>query len=84
MAPIYKDLAKKYKDNKKLLIAEVDATKDKIPGIEISGFPTIYFWKAGTKGKVEFDGQRTIEAFEEFMSKHGKYFKKKEIGKSDL
>ena len=45
LAPIYEDLAKKYKDNKKLLIAECDATENEIESVSITGFPTIKFWR---------------------------------------
>lgn len=74
LAPIYEELAKKYKDNKKLLIAECDATENEVDEVSITGFPTIKFWPAKNKEKaIDFNGDRTIEGFEKFLKEHASY-----------
>ncbi len=41
---LLQQLAKKYKKDKDLVIAKMDATANDVPaGFEVSGFPTIYF-----------------------------------------
>lgn len=71
MAPIYVELAEKYKDNKKLLIAEFDATENEVEDVSITGFPTIKFWPAGKKDKpIDYDEDRTLAAFEKFLEKY--------------
>ncbi|MCQ2815781.1 MAG: thioredoxin domain-containing protein [archaeon] len=71
LAPIYEELAKKYKDNDKLLIAECDATENEVEQVSITGFPTIKFWPGGKKSKaIDFNGDRTIDGFEKFLRDH--------------
>jgi len=49
LLPKYEELAKKYKNNDKLLIAKIDATANEVEQVTITGFPTIKFWPAGKK-----------------------------------
>ena len=71
LAPIYEELAKKLKHNEKLVIAEMDATENEVEEVQIQGFPTIKFWPAGKKDKpIEFDGERTVDAFVAFLKQH--------------
>lgn len=71
LAPIYEELAKKYKSNEKLLIAEIDSTENEVDVVHITGFPTLKFWPAGKKNKpVDFKGDRTVEGFEKFLKEH--------------
>ena len=70
--PIYEELAKAYKDDKEVLIAKIDATANEVEGINIRGFPTLKFFKAGGDGKseVDYEGDRTLEALKEFVEKN--------------
>ena len=71
LAPDYIELAKKLKNNKKLLIAEIDATANEIESVRISGFPTLKLWPAGDKSKaVDYRGNRTIADMEKFLKEH--------------
>ena len=71
LAPIYEELAKKLKHNDKLIIAEMDATENEVEEVQIQGFPTIKFWAAGKKDKpIEFEGERTVDAFVSFLKEH--------------
>ena len=71
LAPDYIKLAQKLKNNKKLLIAEIDATANEIETVRISGFPTLKLWPAGDKSKaVDYRGNRTIADMEKFLKEH--------------
>ncbi|XP_033097687.1 protein disulfide-isomerase A4-like [Anneissia japonica] len=74
LEPIYKQLGKKYKDNKNLVIAKMDATANDVPSLSYShmGFPTIYFSKANDKNNpVKYEvGDRTLEKLVEFIEYH--------------
>ena len=54
LEPIYKKLGEKFKKlSPNVVIAKMDATaNDKMPGFEVSGFPTIYFAPKDNKDKV--------------------------------
>ena len=54
LEPIYKQLGEKFKKlSPDVVIAKMDATaNDKMPGYEVSGFPTIYFAPKNAKDKV--------------------------------
>ena len=77
LAPVYEQLAKRYKDNNNLLIAEIDATENEIPGVSISGYPTVKFWRGVDKKVIDYNYERSLEGFETFLTIHSKGFKKK-------
>lgn len=72
LAPIYKSLAKKYKDNNKLVIAKFDATVNDAPGkYEFQGFPTIFFVAAGQDTKpVVYEGGRTVADMSKYLEEN--------------
>lgn len=78
LAPIYEQLAIKYKDNSNLLIGEIDATANEIPGVHISGYPTIKFWRGVDKKVIDYKYDRKLEDFETFLTLNSKGFKKKD------
>jgi hypothetical protein len=47
LTPIYDELAKTVSENPNIIIAKVDATAHKLPGVEIRGYPTLKFFKKG-------------------------------------
>lgn len=68
LAPEYEKLAKQLAGNKKLLIAEIDATENEVEQVHITGFPTIKFWPAGKKDKpLDYNGDRKAEAFVKWL-----------------
>ena len=75
LAPKYKSLAKKYKDNEKLVIAKFDATANDPPAeFEFSGFPTLFFVAAGEDSKpLAYDGETEIKAMTEFLEENAVY-----------
>lgn len=68
LAPIFDDLAKQHASNDKLVIAKIDATANEIPGVSVSGFPTLKFYRPGSKtAPVDFSGDRTLEGFNKYL-----------------
>ena len=72
LAPIYRDLAKRFKDVKKLVIAKMDATANDSPDpYTASGYPTIYFAPAGKKtSPISYSGDRSLKDLEKFIRDH--------------
>ena len=72
LAPTYEKLAEAYKDDDSVLIAEMDATANEVAGVNIRGFPTLKFYKAGSSSKepVDYEGERTIDALKSFVEKN--------------
>jgi len=72
LAPTWEALGKKYKGTN-VVIAKMDATANEIdvPGINVKGFPTIY-WLRGDKkdSPVKYEGSRELEGFEEYIKEH--------------
>ena len=70
--PIYEELAKAYANDKEVLITKIDATANEVEGINIRGFPTLKFFKAGGDGRseVDYEGDRTLEALKDFVEKN--------------
>lgn len=76
LAPIYEELADIYASdknaNKKVLIAEVDATENDIANLNIEGYPTIILYPAGKNAEpVTFTSARSLEGFLGFMKAKG-------------
>ncbi|CAD6885074.1 unnamed protein product [Tilletia controversa] len=77
LEPIYAQLGEKYAEHKdKITIAKMDATKNDIPpsaGFAVQGFPTIKFRPAGPASTwIDFNGERSLEGFVEFIGLNGK------------
>jgi protein disulfide-isomerase A4 len=72
LEPVYRDLAKRFKSVKRLVIAKMDATANDSPEpYTASGFPTIYFAPAGSKqSPVSYSGDRSLDDLIKFIRKH--------------
>lgn len=74
LEPDYVALGKKYKGEKNLVIAKMDATANDVPNdnYKVEGFPTIYFAPRNSKqSPVKFEGgDRTVEGLSKFLEKH--------------
>lgn len=72
LAPIWEELAEKYKSNPNLVIAKMDATANEHESVQISGFPTLKFYP-GNGGEVEdYSGARELDALVSFLEKNAK------------
>lgn len=70
LIPIYEELAKKVANNKNLVIAKMDGTANEHPSISVKGFPTIKFYKKGSKSDpLDFNGGRDLEGFLTYLKK---------------
>ncbi|XP_024135788.1 protein disulfide-isomerase A4 [Oryzias melastigma] len=82
MEPDYLSLGKKYKKEKNLVIAKMDATANDIPNdnYKVEGFPTIYLAPANSKqSPVKFEGgDRTVEGLSNFLEKHATKIQQKD------
>jgi len=68
LAPIWEELAEKFEDNDKIVIAKLDATGNEVENVKIRGFPTLKLFKAGDNTVVDYSGGRTLEDFVKFLS----------------
>lgn len=72
LEPVYKDLAKKFKKEKNLVIAKMDATANDAPeNYSSSGYPTIYFAPANNKDSpISYKGDRKLDDLVKFVKQH--------------
>ena len=74
LAPQYEEVAKAFSSvpQDKLIIAKIDATENDTPnaGVEVQGFPTLYFYPAGKKAPIAYEGDRTAADMIAFVKKH--------------
>ncbi|TRY64591.1 hypothetical protein DNTS_017712, partial [Danionella cerebrum] len=72
LAPVWDELAEKYKDHEDIIIAKMDATENDVEEVTIQGFPAIKYFPAGTEKKiVEYEGTRDLETFSKFLDNRG-------------
>jgi len=73
LAPVFAEVADYLKDVSGIRIAKMDATINDPPSdIEVRGFPTLKFKKAGTSDWADYNGGRDKEAFLSFLKKNAK------------
>lgn len=78
LEPKYKELGKKFKKDSDVVIAKFDATaNDAPPAFEYSGFPSLFFVRAGSNEVVLYDGEREAKAMASFIKKQLKKKSKK-------
>ncbi|KAM4031051.1 protein disulfide-isomerase [Anomaloglossus baeobatrachus] len=72
LAPIWDQLGEKFKDNKNIVIAKMDSTANEIEAVKIHSFPTLKYFPAGTDKKVvDYNGERTLDGFSNFLTSGG-------------
>lgn len=74
LEPVYSELGKKYKNEKNLIIAKMDATANDVTNdhYKVEGFPTIYFAPKDKKNSpIKFEGgDRDLEHLSKFIEEH--------------
>lgn len=76
LAPIYEELANVLssdgKTAKSVVIGDIDATENDVPGVDLEGYPTVILYPAGKNSKpVVFQQERSVESFLAFLKKNG-------------
>jgi protein disulfide-isomerase A1 len=71
LAPIWDQLGEKYKDHADILIAKVDSTANEIENVKVQSFPTIKYFVKDSDKIVNYNGERTLEAFVSFLESGG-------------
>jgi len=52
-------------------LVKVDATENEIPGVAVQGFPTLKFYKKGSKDPpTDYSGERTKDGFIAFFKEN--------------
>jgi hypothetical protein len=62
------------KSNANVVIAKMDATANEVdvPGVNVKGFPTLYFFKGNDKAHpVKYEEGRELEDFVAYIEKNG-------------
>uniref|UniRef100_A0A0K0FC49 Protein disulfide-isomerase n=1 Tax=Strongyloides venezuelensis TaxID=75913 RepID=A0A0K0FC49_STRVS len=72
LAPIWDKLGEAFKDNEDVVIAKMDSTLNEVEDVKINSFPTIKFFPAGSDKVIDYNGDRTLEAFTSFIESGGK------------
>lgn len=73
LAPTYEKLGEAVKAaglSDKVVIAKMDGTANEVdyPGVNVKGFPTIFFFKSGEKASpIDFEGNRDLDGFISFI-----------------
>nr|XP_023660001.1 protein disulfide-isomerase-like [Paramormyrops kingsleyae] len=72
LEPIWQKLGEKYKDHESIIIAKMDSTANEVDSFDVSGFPTIKYFPAGSERKiVDYNGNRDLETFSRFLEHEG-------------
>ena len=62
LAPVWRELATKFKDEDSVTIAKIDATANDLPAsLPAKGYPSIFWVPAGTKTPVKYSGGRDMK-----------------------
>ena len=68
------DLAERVKNNTKLIIAEMDGTKNEVENVRLDGFPTVKLYPAGKKNNpIDYEGKPNVEELLNFLKKYATY-----------
>jgi len=67
LAPIWDELGEKFKDLEDVVIAKMDSTVNEVTNVKVKGFPTIKLFKKGDNKVVDYNGDRTLDSFIEFL-----------------
>nr|ADZ76593.1 protein disulfide isomerase [Conus betulinus] len=71
LAPIWDELGEKYKDSKDIVVAKMDATANEIEEVKVQSFPTLKYFPKDSEEAVDYNGERTLDAFIKFLESGG-------------
>merc|ERR1712198_120379 len=68
LAPVWDKLGEKYKDHESIIIGKMDSTANELEDIKVQGFPTIKLIQKETNKIIDYNGERTLDGFVEFLA----------------
>ncbi|XP_053326756.1 protein disulfide-isomerase-like protein of the testis [Spea bombifrons] len=70
--PVWEELGRRYQNHKNVTIAKIDCTANDIKLIVLDRYPFFRFFPAGSDitTTIQYTGEKTIEAFTEYVEKH--------------
>jgi len=69
--PTYRSLAKKLQHVESLKIVKIDGTRNEIPNLHVSAYPTVLLYPRGNhKAYVPYRGNRSIQDMTDFLLQH--------------
>jgi len=80
LAPIWADLAKDVEGIDDLVIAKFDATANEVKGLEIRGYPTLKFYPKGDKAGMDYNGDRKLEDFQNWLGENSSAYQAARAG----
>jgi len=84
LAPVWEEVAEELKEVKGLKIANFDSTANEAAGVEVQGYPTLKFYKNGSKdAPMAFEGGRTKEEIIDWLKQNSEAYKAHLAGKHD-
>lgn len=72
LAPIWEELAEKFKDREDIVVAKMDSTANELEDVKVQSFPTLKFFPKGGAEMQDYSGERTLEALSKFLETGGK------------
>uniref|UniRef100_A0A7E4UVE4 Protein disulfide-isomerase n=1 Tax=Panagrellus redivivus TaxID=6233 RepID=A0A7E4UVE4_PANRE len=72
LIPTWEKLGEKFADDDSIVIAKMDATTNEVEDVKVQGFPTIKFFPANSDKIIDYNGDRTLDAFVKFLESNGK------------
>jgi len=84
LAPTWDELGAAVSNIPDLVIAKFDATANEVEGISIRGYPTLKFYSKDNKAGIEYDGDRDLEAFKNWLAKHSTAYQKAHAAHDEL
>jgi len=72
LAPIWDELAEKFKDQDDVVIAKMDSTANEIEEVKVQSFPTLKYFPKDGADVIDYNGERTLDAMAKFISSGGK------------
>jgi len=79
--PVYKELAAKLSSvSNSLLVARIDATKNDVEGVDVTGFPSLFLYRNGKKDQpLTYDGERDVTSIVQWLKDTGGLSFKEEL-----